>query len=295
MTQVADLRDAQGIREDHRAITERLNEVEERATVHTLREFMSKICRLEAMFTGEDGGVIFEAIRACNRRIDSQKNSLDDFYARIRTQDWYHDISDQEEDGEMENQPGRSSGRRRFRGHAPHRRTMRQWTRPMPRPPLPENDVPTLQDTDRTPEIPAELMQQAMQRLLAAYNQCVHRVTQTDDRMEQFRSNLRRDALELALNVKRIEQDLQYQFQATARLKESLYDDVQERVKGLEEKLCNVMDHEVHVNQTIDRNTHSQCASINALIASTGDTRKLVEDLASRLDRSQEESGAATE
>ena len=222
LTQVADLQDAQGIREDHRAIIERLNEVEECATMHTLRRFMSKICRLEAMFTGEDGGVIFEAIRACNRRIHSQKNTLDDLYARIRAQDWYHDISDQEEDEEMENQPGienRSSGRRRLRGHAPHRRTMRQWTRPMPRPPLPENDVPTQQDTDRTPEIPAELMQQATQRLLAAYNQCVHRVTQTDDRMEQFISNLRRDALELALNVKRIEQGLQYQFQATARLK----------------------------------------------------------------------------
>ena len=50
LTQVADLRDAQGIREDHRAIIARLNEVEECATVHTLREFMSKICRLEAMF-----------------------------------------------------------------------------------------------------------------------------------------------------------------------------------------------------------------------------------------------------
>ena len=132
LTQVADLRDAQGRREDHRAIIERLNEVEECATVHTLREFMSKICRLEAMFFGEDGGVIFEAIRACNRRIDSHKNTLDDFYARIMTQDWYHDISDQEEDEEMENQPGienRSSGRRRPRGHAPQRRTMRQWAR----------------------------------------------------------------------------------------------------------------------------------------------------------------------
>ena len=155
LTQVADLRDAQGIREDHRAIIARLNEVEECATVHTLREFMSKICRLEAMFTGEDGGVIFEAIRACNRRIDSQKITMDDFYARIRTQDWYHDISDQEEDEEMENQPGienRSSGRRRLRGHAPHRRALRQWTRPMPRPPPPENDTLTPQDTDRTPE-----------------------------------------------------------------------------------------------------------------------------------------------
>ena len=162
----------------------------------------------------------------------------------------------------------------------------------MPRPPPPENDVPTPQDTDRTPVIPAELMQQAMQRLLAAYNQCTHRVAQTDDRMEQFRSNLRRDALELALTVQRIEQDLQYQFQATASLKASLFDDVQERVKGLEEKLRHVMDHEVHVNQTIDRNTHSQSASISAIIDEQSDIRKLVEDLASRLDRSQEENSA---
>ena len=58
VTQVADLRDAQGIREDHRAILARLHEVEECATVHTLHEFMSKIRRLEAMFAGEDGGAI---------------------------------------------------------------------------------------------------------------------------------------------------------------------------------------------------------------------------------------------
>ena len=53
LTQVADLRDAQGIREDHRAIAARLNEVEECASVHTLREFVSKIFRLEAMLSGE--------------------------------------------------------------------------------------------------------------------------------------------------------------------------------------------------------------------------------------------------
>ena len=87
VTQVADLRDAQGIREDHRAIIARLNEVEECATVHTLREFMSKIRRLEAMFTGEDGGAIIEAIRACNRRLDSHRDTMDVFYARISTQD----------------------------------------------------------------------------------------------------------------------------------------------------------------------------------------------------------------
>ena len=106
LTQVADLRDAQGIREDHRAIVARLNEVEECASVHTLREFMSKILRLESMLSGETGGVIGEAIRACNRRIDSHRDTMDDFYARISTQDWYHDISDQEGGEEAENQPG---------------------------------------------------------------------------------------------------------------------------------------------------------------------------------------------
>ena len=123
VTQVADLQDAQGIREDHRAIIARLNEVEECATVHTLREFMSKIRRLEAMFTGEDGGAILEAIR----RFDNHRDIMGDFQARISTQDWYHDISEQEGGEETENQSGienRPPGRRRLRGHAPPRRTM---------------------------------------------------------------------------------------------------------------------------------------------------------------------------
>ena len=103
--------------------------------VHTLREFMSKILRLESMLSGEHGGVIGEAIRACNRRLDSHRATMDDFYAsRISTQDWYHDLSDQEggeevrlsnRDTNAENQPGvenRPSGRRRLRGHAPQRR-----------------------------------------------------------------------------------------------------------------------------------------------------------------------------
>ena len=135
-------------------------------------------------------------------------------------------------------------------------------------------------------------MQQALQRLFVAYNQCVNRVAQTDDRMEQFRTNLRREALELALNVQCTEQDVQHQHQALAHIKETLFEDVQERVKSLEERLRHVMDHEMHANQTIDRNTHSQCASISAIISEQGDIRKLVEDLASRLDRSQEVSSA---
>ena len=81
---------------------------------------------------------------------------------------------------------------------------------------------------------------------------------------------------------------LAVQFQATPRLKESVHDDVQERVKCLEEKLRHMIDHEAHVNQTIDRNAHSQCASIKAIIAEQAEL-----NLASRLDRSQETSGSA--
>ena len=215
---------------------------------------------------------------------------MDDFHARISTQDWYHDISDQEEheesrlshrDAIVENQPGvenRPPGRRRLRGHAPQRR----FQKTMPRPP-----PPPVHDTNDTATFPPEMIQQAMHRLFVAYNQCVARVAHTDDRLEQFRSAVRRDALELALTMQRTDQDIQHQLQAIGQLRETLFDDVQGRVKDLEEKIPGVIDHEAHVNQTIDRTTHSQCASINALINEQADIRKIVEELANRLDQSQ--------
>ena len=145
------MRDAQGLREGQRAWTTKLTEIEECASVHTLREFVTKIIRLESLVCGEQGGVIGEAIRACDRRIDSHKATMDDFYARIRIQDWYHDLSEQESEEELqrivaridsndtnaENQPGvenRPLGERRVRGQAPQRR----FQRPLPRPPPPQ-------------------------------------------------------------------------------------------------------------------------------------------------------------
>ena len=164
----------------------------------------------------------------------------------------------------------------------------------MPRPPPPPavRDATPVHDTERSATFPPEMMQQAMHRLFVAYNQCVTRVANTDDRLEQFRSTIRRDALDIALTVQRAGQDTQHQQQAIEHIKSTLFEDVQERVKSLEERLRSVMDHEVHVNQTIDRNTHSQCASITALISEQGDVRKLVEELANRLDRSQVASSA---
>ena len=129
---MAELRDPQGLRDDHRALVARLTEVEECASVHTLREFMTKIIRLESMVCGEQGGTIHEAIRACNRRIDSHRATMDDFYARISIQDCYHDVSDHEQQGEAspnsENQSGLENqppGRRRIRDQAPQRRFQR--------------------------------------------------------------------------------------------------------------------------------------------------------------------------
>ena len=61
---------------------------------------------------------------------------------------------------------------------------------------------------------PDAVMQQAVQRLCASYQQCVTRVAQVDDRLEQFRQAICQDALEIALTVQRVRQDLQNQGQS---------------------------------------------------------------------------------
>ena len=95
-----------------------------------------------------------------------------------------------------------------------------------------------------------------MQRLFVACNQCVTRVAQTDDRLEQFRSAIRRDALAIALN-----EDLQHQKQSVEQIQRTLFDEVQEKVNNLDERLRMVIDHTEGIAKTIDRNTHSRRAS----------------------------------
>ena len=82
-----------------------------------------------------------------------------------------------------------------------------------------------------------------MQRLFEAYNQCVARVAHTDDRLEQFRSTIRRDALELALSVQRNSQDIQHQKHNVEQVRCTLFDEVQEKMKNLDEKIRLVGDH----------------------------------------------------
>ena len=61
--QVADLRDAQGLREGQRSLSTRLTEVEDCISVQNVREFMRRIVRLEAQIGGE-------TVRSCLARLD---------------------------------------------------------------------------------------------------------------------------------------------------------------------------------------------------------------------------------
>ena len=86
-----------------------------------------------------------------------------------------------------------------------------------------------------------DAIQQGIQRLFAAYNQCVTRAAQSDDRLEQFRSANRRDALELTLNVQRTSQDLQHQGQSVEQIKRTLYDEVRGKVTHLEKRFASLV------------------------------------------------------
>ena len=78
--QIADLRDAQGLREGQRDLTARLTDMEECTSKETLGELMNRILRLEALVCGNHRGIVGEALRACNMRLDNHKATMDDFF-----------------------------------------------------------------------------------------------------------------------------------------------------------------------------------------------------------------------
>ena len=133
-----------------------------------------------------------------------------------------------------------------------------------------------------------EAIQQGIQRLYASYNQCVARVTQADDRFELYRAAIRRDALELALKVQRVSQELQHQGQGLERSRHTLFDVVQDKVDNLEERFRMFTEHLQGITATVDRNEHAKCSSIAQIINEQEDIRRLVEGLASRWDHPQE-------
>ena len=274
LTQVVDLRDTQGIRRDHRAIAARLDEVEEYASASTFREFITKIQRLESMLLNDGGGTIGEAIRLCTRRIDQQQATLDDVRSRVRSQEANMEWSE----GNSENISGRNNrvaDRRRRRG-AP---VQGFFQSPMPRPPPPP---PQVSETSRV-----ETDQQALNRLFTAYNQCVGRTGHLESRFDQFRFAIRRDATDLALVVQGHDQRVNSHSRELRQLTESL-EEAQSRIAGLDTFTKTIIAHGHQVEQTIDKYTHSHSASIGGIIEQQEDLRKMVEELASRVDQSQD-------
>ena len=259
---------------------------------------MRRIMRLEAQVGGNHGGVLGEAIRACHLRIDNQNTILEEFHARIRARDWYHDLSEQESDEEIrqmlaraegqeanvENQPGvenRPFSRRRARNHAPQRGTQRV----NPRPP---QVLPSLDATAETPVTDISI-QEGMRRLYAFQQQCVDRVTQVDNRLEQFRHAIHQDALELSLTVQRARQDLNGQGQGMEQIRHTLFNIVQESVETLDERLRKYDEFLQTVLNKTDKNTHEAFSTIYKIIDEQADVRRLVEELARRMDNTRSE------
>ena len=271
--QVADLRDSQGIRRDHRAIAARLDEVEEYASASTFREFITKIQRLESMLLTDGGGTVGEAIRLCTRRIDQQQATLDDVRSRVRAQEANMEWSEENSEN-ISGRENRVADRRRRRG-APSQGI---WRSPMPRTPPP----PQTSETPRT-----ETDQQALNRLFTAYNQCVGRTGHLEHRFDQFRFDIRRDATDMALILQGHEQRVNAHSRELRQLTESL-EEAQNRIAGLDTLTKTILAHDHQVTQTIDKNTHSQTASVVKIIEEQEDLRKMVEELASRFDRSQD-------
>ena len=146
----------------------------------------------------------------------------------------------------------------------------------MPRPPPQVSEMPR-----------ADADQQALSRLFTAYNQCVGRTGQLENRFDQFRFEIRRDATEMALILQGHEQRVSTHSRELRQLHES-HEEMQSKITGLDNLSRTIIDHDHHVTQEFDRVTHSQKASICGLIKEQEDLRKMIEELAGRFDRSQD-------
>ena len=227
------------------------------------------------MLVSDGGGTVGEAIRVCERRIAQQQELINEVRSRLPTQDgnweWSEDNSEN-----ISGRDNRPMDRTRRRRGVPAQGTFRS---PMPRPPPPPQSSETAAR--------AEGDQQSMNRLYVAYNQCVSRANHLENRFDQFRHAIHRDATDLAIVVHGHEQRVTGHSHELRQLSEAI-EDVKAKIVGLDNLTKKMLEHEHHVNQTIDRNTHSQTASINGIIDEQQDLRRLVEELASNIDRPQD-------
>ena len=112
LREVEDLHDARGLREGQEALSTSISEIEECITVHHVCEYMRRIILIESRIGDNGGGVIGETLRQCQVRLDQCAAGLTDLRERMRTQDCYHDVTEQESDEETQPATGRTETER---------------------------------------------------------------------------------------------------------------------------------------------------------------------------------------
>ena len=286
--QVADLCDAQGLRDGQHTLAARLTEVEECISMHNVREFVRRIMRIETQMRNT-GGVIGETIRNCLVRLDGQTADLEDLRARMRTQECYHDLSEQGSDDEVqqrlaraegqeatvENQSGaenRPATRRRTRANAPQRRVPRISVR------TPQNLQP-LDEMGRT-AMSDDPTQQSLQRLTASQHQCVDQVTHLDIRLGQFRHEIRQTVVDVALTLQGVMQDAQGQGQGIEQIRHNLFNIAMEKLDSLDAHFQKYDEFMQQVLTKTDKRGRELCTAVERVINEQGDSRNIVEELA---------------
>ena len=122
---------------------------------------------------------------------------------------------------------------------------------------------------------------------MASQQQCMDRIAQVDTRLEQFRHGIRQDAFEIALTVQRVIQDVQGQGQGM-ELRHTLFKAVTEKVETLDARFQKFDEFVQTVLDKTDRNTDEVCTSIGRIIEEQGDIRRMVGELARRIDNMRE-------
>ena len=155
---------------------------------------------------------------------------------------------------------------------------------------MPRTPPPPVSETSRPPVSESSSVtvdQSSINRLYGAYTQRVSRTNHLEHRFDRFRHAIQKDATDLALVVHGHEKGVTEHCREIRQLSDAI-EEVQAKIAALDAFAKKMLAHEHHVNQTIDRNTHSQTASICGIIDEQEDLRKLVEGLANRLDQSQD-------
>ena len=107
--------------------------------------------------------------------------------------------------------------------------------------------------------------------------------------MEQFRHGIRQDALDIALTLQRVMQDVQDQGQGIEQNRQALFNIATEKVETLDTRFQKYDEFVQTVLEKTDKQGHEVCTAIGRIIHEQEDIRRIVEELARRVDGIRDE------